>query len=124
MNTSFLFAAAIASALTALAHIIIGGQKNAAPVLQSPDLEAGPKTTVTFAWHAASVFLIAVAAIFLLAATTGENRLLVQVTTLHCWVLTGLSALTASRGGLNPLTFPPAILFAAISTCGALAIWV
>ncbi len=124
MNTSFLFAAAIVSALAALAHIFVGGQKNAGPVLQSPDLEAGPRTTVTVAWHAVSVFLIAVAAIFLLAAITGESRLLVQVTTLHCGVLTGLSALTASLGGLNPLTFPPAFLFAAISTCGVLALCV
>lgn len=123
MNTGFLIAAAIASILTALAHVVIGGRKNAALVLQSPGLEAGPKTTVTLAWHAVSVFLIAVAAIFLLAATTGDSRLLVQVTTLHCGVLTGLSAVTALRGGLNPLTFPPAFLFAAISTCGTLALW-
>lgn len=123
MNTNFLLAATIVSALTAFAHIVIGGRKNAAPVLQSPDLAAGPKTTVTVAWHAVSVFLIAVAAIFLLAAITGDSRLLVQVTTLHCGVLTGLSAFTAARGGLNPLTFPPAFLFAAISACGALALW-
>lgn len=123
MHTSFLIVAAIVSALTAFAHIMIGGRKNAAPVLQSPDLEIGPKTTVTVAWHAVSVFLIVVAAIFLLAATTGDSRLLVQVTTLHCGVLTGLSTVTAARSGLNPLTFPPAFLFAAISACGVLALW-
>ncbi|GAB5463184.1 hypothetical protein [Hoeflea alexandrii] len=123
MNTSFLIAAAIASVLTALAHIVIGGRKNAAPVLQSPGLEAGPKTTVTLAWHAVSIFLLAVAAIFLFAAATGDSRLLVQVTTLHCGVLTGLSAAMALRGGLNPLTFPPAFLFAMISICGCLALW-
>lgn len=123
MNTSFLVAAALVSAATAFAHVVIGGRKNAGPVLQSPGLEIGPKTTVTVAWHAVSVFLIAVAAIFLFAATTGESELMIQATTLHCGVLTSMCAVTAARSGLNPLTFPPAFLFAAISVCGALALW-
>ena len=124
MNTFFLFAAALAGALTALAHIFIGGKKNAAPVLQSPELSAGPKITVEFAWHAASVFLIAVAAIYFFAAIAESGRSLVLVTTIHCAVLVALSAVVAIRGGLSAMTFPPTILFAAISAFGALALWV
>ena len=123
MNTSFLFAAAAASTITAFAHVFVGGPKNAAPVLQAPGIEAGPRTTMAFAWHAASVFLFAVAAIYFFAAVTGESHLLIQVTTLHCGALTVVSAVTAARGGLNPVYFPPAFLFAVITICGVLALW-
>ena len=123
MNTTFLYAASFAGAVTTLAHIFVGGKQNAAPVLNAPDLEAGPKTTVTFAWHAASVFLFAVTVIYLVAATTGISKSLVVATTMHCGALTLLSAITALRGGVKVTAFPPTILFAAISILGTIALW-
>ncbi|MBB5516829.1 CHASE2 domain-containing sensor protein [Rubricella aquisinus] len=123
MNTPFLFLAAALGTVTAAAHIFVGGPKNAAPVLTAPGLPNGPRVTVSFAWHAASLFLIFVAAAYLLAALGVMDSQVVVLTTVHCGLLMVLSTAMALRGGISPLAFPPAVLFALITVSGAAALW-
>lgn len=118
MNTIFLYAAAFAGAFTTVAHIFVGGPKNAAPVLNVEGLSNGPKVTVSFAWHAASVLLAFISLIYLWAAINGTGRELVTATTLLCAALAVLGFIVSYRGGENPWTFPPAILFILISVLG------
>ena len=122
MNTSFLFAASVAAGITAVTHATIGSNKNAAPVFRAKDVPYESLVTVKFAWHAASVFLLFVTAIYLWAAFTGEDRSLVLVTTLHCAVLAALSATMAFQGGIRLRAFPPFPLFTLIAVFGALAL--
>ena len=124
MNTLFLFFAAAAGIITTAGHVFVGGKNSAGPVLNAASSLQAPRTTVAFAWHAASVFLIAVTAIYLFSAITGSGRSLVLVTTVHCGVLTGLSAIMAAQGGLRVITFPPFGLFGAITGFGAMGVWI
>lgn len=123
MNTPFLYAASTVSALTALAHIFIGGTKNATPVLTAPGLPIGPRVTVEFAWQAASVFMLFAALIYLWAAVRQSGYSLVAFTTIHCASLAILGIVTAYRGGINPWSFPPFLFFTLIAMLGGLALW-
>lgn len=123
MNRIFLLLAAAVSGITTLAHIVIGGPKNAAPIFDRTDLPTGPKVTVEFAWHAASVFLFFVTAIFLWAAVKRTDRTLVLFTVTHCAVLSILGAAVSYTGGLLPWAFPPSVLFALIVVFGFLAVY-
>ena len=122
MNTIFLYAASAAAALTTAAHIFIGGKKNARPIFQTEGLLTGPRVTVEFAWHAASVFLAFVALIYLWAAITGKGDLMVRFTTVHCAILALLGGFVASTGNIAPWQFPPTVLFVIVSVFGTLAI--
>ena len=124
MNTFFLFFAAAAGITTTAGHAFVGGKSSAGPVLRAASSLPRPRVTVAFAWHAASVFMITVTAIYLFAAITGSGRCLVLVTTVHCGVLTGLSAIMAAQGGLRVISFPPFGLFGAITGFGAMGVWV
>jgi hypothetical protein len=123
MNTPLLFLAAAFAALTAAAHVFVGGPKNAAPVLTAKGIPNGPRVTVTFAWQAATLFLVVVAATYLLAALGIMGAQVVVLTTVHCGLLVVLSSVTALRGGISPLAFPPAVLFVLITASGAGALW-
>jgi hypothetical protein len=122
MNVLSLFTASALAGLTAAAHIFIGGNKNARPVLTAEGIPNGPRVTVAFAWHAASVFLISVCLAYLLAALGLAGRPLIIFVTVHCVALTVLSGAMAPRGGIMPFAFPPATLFAMISVAGTLAL--
>lgn len=123
MTTLFLTLAALMAALTFLAHVVIGGRVNAAPVLSRPDLPNGPKTTMTFSWNAASLLLLAIALGYGFSALQGPaNQPLVWFLTLLCVFHAALGVASSLRGGLSPLRFPPAMLFLAISAFGGLAL--
>ena len=122
MNTKLLNAASTMSGLTFLAHIFIGGPKNATPIFSIENLPNDPKWTVYFSWHSASVLLLFMALGYAWAAYSGEGKSLVVFLTALSATLCVVAGITAYFGGIQIWNFPPSMLFAVITVLGGLAV--
>ena len=122
MNTLFLGLASAASLLTFVAHVFIGGPRNAQPIFSLTDLPNGPKTTMFFSWNAASLLLLSISLGFAYAALSPAATGLSLFLTLLCGAHALLGFGVAAHKGETPWAFPPAILFSAITVFGSLAL--
>jgi len=115
----FLWAAAVASAVTFAVHTFIGGRYVARPLLADRSLPAVSKWLNYYCWHIATVLLAAMAAAYGWAAWSGAVRELAIAITGLAAALGPLSAFVALKGGINPLRFPSTSLFALTALFGA-----
>jgi len=115
LHTLSFFAAAGISLLAFLAHIFIGTAKNAAPILDNPNLPAGPKWTMVFSWQANSVLMLFMVLGFVYVAFAVNQRSLAVFLTMLAIALSGWASLVAMRGEIAPWQFPPAVLFFVVS---------
>lgn len=118
-----LFAAAIASLMTFLAHLFLGGRDVAKPLLNAPDIEEVTKLTTYYCWHIVTILLFAMTgAYFYVSLIQFDLPLTIAITSLAgaCALLNiGLIAIRQ----LKPLDYPQWVFFIPITLLGVLGMF-
>jgi hypothetical protein len=107
----FLFAAAVTSLITFLAHLFWGGYDVAKPLLNASGIEEMPKLTTYYCWHIVTVLLFVMACAFAYVALVQfDLPLTITMTSLagSCGLLS-IGLIVVRK--LKPLDYPQWIFF-------------
>jgi hypothetical protein len=119
----FLFAAAVASLTTFLAHLFWGGHEVAKPLLNAPDIQEVPKLTTYYCWHIATIlFFVMTCAYVYVALLQFDFPLTVAVTGIACACAVLSMGLIVVRK-LKPLDYPQWVFFVPITLLGVLGLF-
>jgi hypothetical protein len=114
----FLAAAAAASLLTCLVHLVLGGREVARPLLATEGLRRIPKFTAYYCWHLVTITLSGLALAFALAARPDGSRELALFATGGAALFAVWSLGMVARFRLRPWHFPQWALFLPITALG------
>jgi len=114
MDPWFLTAASL-GLVTALVHIIAGGQEVARPLLGSTDMGTVPRLTAYYCWHITSIVLVAMAGGFAWVGFHPSDPSLAILLTGLATAFAALSLVLVVVNRLGLLALPQWIFFAAIS---------
>ncbi len=114
----WLVAAAGASALTMLIHLVAGGREAARPLLATDGLAKIPKFTLYYCWHLVTIAIVMMAAGFFYASGLGGGTDIAVAATAGAILFTIWNLLMIVVFKLRLLHFPQWILFATIAILG------
>ncbi len=118
----FLFAAAIASLLTFLLHLFVGGRGVAKPLLNASGIEEVTKLTTYYCWHIVTVVLLIMTCAFAYVALLQFDLPLTIVMTSMAGSCTLLSIGLILVRKLKPLDYPQWIFFLPMTVLGVLGL--
>lgn len=118
MDEFLLWVAAFISVVTFYVHAFIGGPRVAGPLLKNKDLPVASKWLNYYCWHIVTIYLFLMGGAYAYVAWYPDRPELVVFLTVLNALLSILSVLVATKGGINPLQFPSTTLFALVSLCG------
>ena len=117
----WMIAAAFFSLVATAAHIFLGGQEIARPLLASKDLNDVAKFTNYYCWHIATIVLTTMTALYVYAATTGATDMAVLATLLAAIFLVWSLVLIGWKR-LDLIRFPQWMLFLPVTVTGIIAL--
>ena len=119
----FLFAAAIASLMTFLAHLFWGGRDVAKPLLNAPNIQEVTKLTTYYCWHISTiVFFVMTCAYAYVALIQFDIPLTVAVTSIAgACALLSIGLIVVRK--LKPLDYPQWVFFIPITLLGVLGVF-
>ncbi|PSM48922.1 hypothetical protein C7Y66_12155 [Chroococcidiopsis sp. CCALA 051] len=119
----FLFAAAVISLITFLAHLFWGGREVVIPLLDASDLQEIPKLTMYYCWHIVTIALLFLTCTYAWAALLPTNiPLALAATSISAaCALLNVGLITLRR--LKPLDYPQWVFFIPITLLGFLGLF-
>ncbi|WP_375207110.1 hypothetical protein [Hyphococcus sp.] len=121
IENSWFFAASVASLITMLLHIFLGGKDAARPLLQSKGIVQSAKYTNYYCWHLVTIYIGIMAFSFLAAAVRNEYALGLTMTFAAVLnALLNLAILISKKQSF--LQMPQWFIFLVIGFLGALGI--
>ena len=119
----FLFAAAVVSLMTFLAHLFLGGREVAKPLLNTLEIQEVVRLTTYYCWHIVTILLFVMTCVYAYVAMIQfDIPLTVAITSIAgaCAVLNiGLIVMRK----LNPLDYPQWVFFVPIGLLGVFGLF-
>jgi hypothetical protein len=119
----FLFAAAVVSLITFLAHLFWGGREVVKPLLDTSDLQEIPKLTMYYCWHIVTLLLFGTSCVYVyLSLFQFDIPLTIAITSIAAaCALLSLGLIVIRR--LRPLDYPQWVFFIPITLLGVLSLF-
>jgi hypothetical protein len=119
----FLFAAAVASLTTFLAHLFWGGHEVAKPLLNTSEIQEVTKLTLYYCWHTATIlFFVMTCAYAYVALLQLDIPLTVAITSIAgACALLNIGLIVVRK--LKPSDYPQWVFFVPITLFGVLGLF-
>ena len=119
----FLFAAAVVSLMTFLAHLFWGGREVAKPLLNTLEIQEVIKLTTYYCWHIVTILLFVMTCVYAYVAMIQlDIPLTVAITSIACaCALLNIGLIVVRK--LNPLDYPQWVFFVPITLLSVLGLF-
>jgi hypothetical protein len=119
----FLFAAAVVSFITFLAHLFWGGREVVKPLLDASGIQEMPKLTMYYCWHIVTIALFVMMCVYVyLSLFQSDLPLTIVITSIAAaCALLSIGLIIIRR--LKPLDYPQWVFFAPITLLGVLGLF-
>jgi hypothetical protein len=119
----FLFAAAVVSLITFLAHLFWGGREVAKPLLNTLEIQEAVKLTTYYCWHIVTILLFVMTCVYAYVALLQVDIPLTITVTIVAGACALLNIGFIIIRKLKPLDYPQWVFFVPITLLGGLGLF-